>query len=147
MAFNVTVDRGEYFVSGQFQDLSTGIYIPFAKWLNSAEVDAYLANPACIDDIVDQYKATAINAQIPRELGPNVVTMRQARLAMFQAGILTSVDAAIAGMEGDEGEKARIEWQYAQTIDRDHPLVTSLSSVLSISESQMNELFATAQQL
>ena len=40
---------------------------------------------------------------------PTVVTMRQARLAMLDAGILTSVSNAITAMTGPTGEAARIE--------------------------------------
>ena len=37
---------------------------------------------------------------------PTTVTMRQARLAMLDAGILTSVSDALAAMTGPAGEAA-----------------------------------------
>ena len=75
---------------------------------------------------------------------PTVVTMRQARLAMLDAGILTSVSNAITAMTGPTGEAARIEWEYSPTLKRDHPLVASLSAALGLSSAQLDELFTVA---
>lgn len=72
------------------------------------------------------------------------VTMRQARLALRRMGLLLAVDAAIAGMEGDAGEDARIEWEYAQELRMDHPLVTALGPALGLTGQQLEELFAMA---
>lgn len=75
---------------------------------------------------------------------PTEVTMRQARLAMLDAGILSSVDSAVAGMTGTAGEAAKIEWEYAQTLKRDHPLVVSLSTALNLTPAQLDALFTAA---
>ncbi|MCV6901066.1 hypothetical protein OE165_28940, partial [Escherichia coli] len=55
------------------------------------------------------------------------VTMRQARLALLGAGKLPAVNAAIAAMQGAQGEAARIEWEYSQEVQRDRGLVSALS--------------------
>ena len=75
---------------------------------------------------------------------PSVVTMRQARLAMLDAGILTSVSDALAAMTGPAGEAARIEWEYSPTLKRDHPLVASLSAALGLTSAQLDGLFTVA---
>ena len=75
---------------------------------------------------------------------PTVVTMRQARLAMLDAGILTSVRDALAAMTGITGEAARIEWEYAAELKRDHPLVASLSAALGLTSAQLDGLFTVA---
>ena len=75
---------------------------------------------------------------------PTVVTMRQARLAMLDAGILTSVSDALAAMTGPAGEAARIEWEYAAELKRDHPLVASLSAALGLTSAQLDGLFTAA---
>lgn len=77
---------------------------------------------------------------IPRESDGNVVTMRQARLALFDAGLLDDVEAAVATLD----ETARIEWEYASTVDRNSALVQSLSNVLGITDTQLDALFANA---
>ena len=75
---------------------------------------------------------------------PATVTMRQARLAMLDAGILTSVSDALAAMTGITGEAARIEWEYAAELKRDHPLVASLSAALGLTSAQLDGLFTAA---
>ena len=78
---------------------------------------------------------------------PSVVTMRQARLALLQQGLLNSVNYALSTMQGIEGEAARIEWEYAAEVYRDSPLVQSLSSGLGWTEQQILDLFALAETL
>jgi len=75
---------------------------------------------------------------------PESVSMRQARLSLLGAGMLLSVNAAIAAMPGVEGEAARIEWEYATEVRRDSPLVSGLSGALNLSAEQLDTLFVQA---
>lgn len=72
---------------------------------------------------------------------PETVTMRQARLALLGAGLLGTVNAAVAAIPGVEGEAARIEWEYAQEVRRDSPLVSGLSVALGLTSEQLDALF------
>jgi hypothetical protein len=69
--------------------------------------------------------------------------MRQARLALLEAGLLTQVSAAVQA----SGEAAIIEWEYAQELRRAHPLTQQLSDALGITEQQLDTLFTRAAQL
>ena len=71
---------------------------------------------------------------------PQVVTMRQARLALHASGLLDAVNAAIT----QAGGAAAIEWEYAQELRRDHPLATSLTPALGITSEQLDALFTQA---
>lgn len=75
---------------------------------------------------------------------PQAVTMRQARLALLAANMLTTVNTAIAGMSGAEGEAARIEWEYAQEVRRDSALVQSLIPALGMNDAALDALFTAA---
>lgn len=75
---------------------------------------------------------------------PEVVTMRQARLALLGAGLLAQVNTAVANMPGDEGEAARIEWEYAMEVRRDSRLVAGLSEILGLTDEAMDNLYRTA---
>lgn len=75
---------------------------------------------------------------------PRVVDMRQARLALRQAGFLPAVNAAIAAAPGAAGEDARIEWEFAAHVERDSPLVAGFTAALGITEAQIDSLFALA---
>lgn len=75
---------------------------------------------------------------------PEVVTMRQARLALLGAGLLAQVNTAVANMLGAEGDAARIEWEYAQEVRRDSPLVAALSEILGLTDEALDNLYRTA---
>lgn len=75
---------------------------------------------------------------------PEVVTMRQARLALLQAGLLAQVNTAVANMPGAAGDTARIEWEFSSTVERNRPLVQSLIGALGLTESQLDDLFRLA---
>jgi hypothetical protein len=80
----------------------------------------------------------------PEPVIPDVVSMRQARLALLGAGLLAQVNTAIDGMAGIEGEAARIEWEYATEVRRDSPLVAGLSAALGLTGPQLDGLFTAA---
>jgi hypothetical protein len=72
------------------------------------------------------------------------VTMRQARLALLQQGLLTQVNNAVASMPGAQGDAVRIEWEFSSTVERNRPLVQSLSATLGMTSQQLDDLFALA---
>ncbi|MDD9727223.1 hypothetical protein PVV74_17315 [Roseovarius sp. SK2] len=78
---------------------------------------------------------------------PSEVTMRQARLALSRAGKLADAETAIAGMTGTAGEEAQIEWEYATTLQRDHPLVQSLGPAIGLDADDLDDLFIAAGQI
>ncbi|WP_295038249.1 hypothetical protein [Sulfitobacter sp.] len=78
---------------------------------------------------------------------PDAVSMRQARLALSRNGLLADAEAAIAGMTGPEGDEARIEWEYATELRRDHPLVAALGQTLGLDDAAKDDLFRQAAQI
>ena len=83
---------------------------------------------------------------LPEEpTGVRVVSMRQARLALLQAGLLSQVEATIAAIE-DAGQRqaVQIEWEYAAEVNREHPWVQSLATALGLTEGQLDDLFTLA---
>lgn len=75
---------------------------------------------------------------------PNVVTMRQVRLALLQNGLLSQVNDAVAAIPGVRGDAARIEWEFSISVERRCPLVLTLASAIGLTEAQLDELFTTA---
>lgn len=69
-----------------------------------------------------------------------VVTMRQARLALHAAGLLTAVDTAVAGIGGS----VQIEWEYATEVRRDWPPLAQVGSALGLTSGQLDALFEQA---
>lgn len=93
-----------------------------------------------IDPPVDALDAEPVLPPSP----PTVVTMRQARRALYDAGLLEQVNAAVAASPGVLGDKARIDWEFAQDIKRDDPIVQALIPSLGLTEPQLDALFTAA---
>ena len=75
---------------------------------------------------------------------PQVVTMRQARLALLGVGKLDDVAAAIAGLPSPQKEAAQIEWEYSAEVKRDSALVTQLAPALGLDAAALDALFTQA---
>lgn len=80
-------------------------------------------------------------------LPPAEVTMRQARLALFGAGKLAAVDAAIDAMTEPAKTATRIWWEYSNALERGNPLVVQLGAALGLTPEQIDALFVTAHTL
>jgi uncharacterized protein YbdZ (MbtH family) len=91
---------------------------------------------------VKDYFAAQAEAMKPKE-----VTMRQARLALLQAGLLDRVTATIAGMPSPQKQAAEIEWEYSNSLKRSQPLVTQLGAALGLDAAALDLLFSTASKL
>lgn len=82
--------------------------------------------------------------EVPEAVVPNSVTMRQARLALLAAGKLTAVNDAVRAIPGPEGDAARVEWEFAATVDRDSAIVAMLAGALKLKPADLDSLFTTA---
>lgn len=78
---------------------------------------------------------------------PAAVTMRQARLALLGAGLLSSIDAAIAALPSPQKEAAAIEWEYSQEVQRHNGFVSLLAPALGLTDAQTDALFVQAAKL
>lgn len=115
-----------------------------ADWMGTTEVPPPEFDPTTSSCFWRGDHWEVVMAEPPAAPVPSAVTMRQARLALLQAGLLDQVNAAIAAMPGVEGEAARIEWEYAQEVRRDSPLVAGLSATLGLTEAQLDDMFRMA---
>lgn len=77
---------------------------------------------------------------------PAHVSPRQIRLWLLQNGLtLASVDTAIGGLSDPAlRAQAQVEWEYANRIDRAHPLVIALAEELELTEEEVDEAFREA---
>lgn len=79
---------------------------------------------------------------------PAAVTPRQLRLALLSQGITGEhIAEVIAGLPEGQREAARIEWEYALEIRRDHPLVAGFAAALGKSGEEIGALFRAAGRL
>lgn len=77
---------------------------------------------------------------------PEVISPRQIRLWFIQNNIpLSSVENAIASIEDDiVRETTQVEWEYSPYVERNHPMINTLGSVLGLSPEQIDQAFIQA---
>lgn len=78
---------------------------------------------------------------------PDFVSMRQARLALLEAGLLQQVNTIISNLPSPQKEKATIEWEYTSQVRRNSELIAVLGPLLNLSESQIDTLFIDASKM
>lgn len=121
------------------------------KVMNFISVMSVDDMPNCIEwqdgitvgDTYDPDTKTFTKAPI-QKIVPEMVTMRQARLALLSVGLLTNVDTVINSLPSPQKEAAQIEWQYSSAVERNKSLVQTLGPLLGLSEDQLDDLFIEA---
>lgn len=78
---------------------------------------------------------------------PQRVQMRQARLALFSAGLLDAIDPTIEALPEPDRAVARIEWEYSPDVKRHNGLVDKLAPSLGLTDEQVDALFIQAAQM
>lgn len=79
---------------------------------------------------------------------PKSVTKRQAFLALLSIGIREAdIRAIIATMPDSDREKAEIEFTYAGSFERNHPLITIIGQSKNLNDEELNKLFIEASNL
>lgn len=72
---------------------------------------------------------------------PQVISRRQAKQALLQAGLLDVADAAIAA---SADRAAQIDWTDAQEFHRDWATLISMQHALGLTDEQIDDLFRLA---
>lgn len=102
------------------------------------------ADAAAYQSLMDRVAATYKPIVEPEQV-PHRVSMRQARLALLEAGMYSNVNAAIANIEDERTRQAaEIEWEYATDVERNAGLVPVLGAALGLSEADLDNLFRRA---
>lgn len=73
---------------------------------------------------------------------PQVITMRQARLQLLEVGLLDDVEALVA-----LDRKSQIEWEYANEVYRQSPLIDLVKETISLTDEQIDDMFLSASKL
>lgn len=102
--------------------------------LNGQWFTKYIAVDHTADELAAQLQAWRQSASC---------TPFQGRMALANAGLLTTVETAIAGAD----QKTKVAWDYALEWKRMSPMIVTLINSLGISETQADDLFKAAQQI
>lgn len=111
--------------------------------LDLLEADAALMGTSLDDhtQMLADWVATYVPPPPEPVAVPQIVTMRQARLALLGAGKLTDVDNAINALPSPTKEAAQIEWEYSQEVNRQNGLVSQLAPLLGMTDADLDALF------
>ena len=83
----------------------------------------------------------------PFPFGIPAITPRQLRLSLYQKGLLTGVEAALASLPEPQKSGAAIEWEYSSQFLRDHPMVNAIASALGVDSKTLDEIFINGSSL
>lgn len=72
---------------------------------------------------------------------PDEISMGQAKEALLRMGLLDTVNQVLAGLPGEEGEIARIQWEYRSVVRRDWPMIEQVRLVMGWSIEQVDAVF------
>lgn len=125
--------------------VSRPAFDPFTQKLvfgTPQQVDNRWVMSASIIDLTPEEKVAYRKAQVP-----GVVFMRQARLALHRAGLLTKVPEIIESLEEPLRTEVSIEWEYSSEVRRDWPALVKLLPALGLNEKQVDDLFIEASKL
>jgi hypothetical protein len=84
-----------------------------------------------------------ITVDTPEPPIPDTVAMYQARIALQQAGFLTTVQAGISQMSAE----AQIKWEFAPTVKRNDALTIAMTAALGLTDGQLDALFLAASEI
>jgi len=114
------------------------------------QMDMFRADAAAFGTPLDDYEdmIADIESKIvpyvpPPPQVPQVISMRQARLALLGAGLLDDVEAAVA----QAPRAVQIEYEYSSELHKDWPTLVMLAAALGMTDEQVDQLFITASQL
>lgn len=123
-------------------------------WVSAVEPPAYEPDsetliedtPQCVAGewvqtwLVEAIPPEEAGARLQSRRAGMVCSPRQARQALFAAGLLGAVTAWIAAAD----EATRIDWEFATEIRRDWPPIAACASALGLTAAQLDGLFIQA---
>jgi hypothetical protein len=114
-------------------------------WITGAGIHRALPDHVPVSEgSVEITEQEYLDWQAANPVVPKSVSMRQARLALLQSGLLANVDAAINSLSSPQKEYAQIEWEYSQEVQRDKELVALLAPALGLDDAELDALFVLA---
>lgn len=75
---------------------------------------------------------------------PISITPRQGYIILSRYGLLESVRTYFAALEGQEGEEAKIELQFAQEWKRTWPTLINAAHAFGLTDAQIDQMFIEA---
>jgi hypothetical protein len=120
-------------------------WIPFTASPDDPEEHGRQLYDAAFSDAAPYVAPSAEQARA----GMPHLSARQLRLGLIDNGIMPSqVQATLNAMPaGEAKEKAMVEWEFASSFERMHPLIASVGTALGLNDAQIDGMWEQAAQL
>ena len=83
-----------------------------------------------------------LKKEYEKSLIPKTITLRQARLYLLSIGLLDDLENII-----NQNRAYQIEWEYANQIERESPLVKILGQTLNLDDTAIDNMFMEASKI
>ena len=83
-----------------------------------------------------------LKKEYEKSLIPKTITLRQARLYLLSIGLLDDLENII-----NKNRAYQIEWEYANSIERETPLVKILGQTLNLDDTAIDNMFMEASKI
>ena len=80
----------------------------------------------------------------PTLVVPESITPRQGYITLSRYGLLEAVKTYFAALEGQEGEEAKIELEFAQEWKRSWPTLINAAHAFGLTDAQIDQMFIEA---
>ena len=83
-----------------------------------------------------------LKKEYEKSLIPKTITLRQARLYLLSIGLLDDLENII-----NQNRAYQIEWEYANQIERESPLVSIMGQTLNLDDTAIDNMFMEASKI
>ena len=139
---------------GEFSDGGFGdIYLPeYIDDITTEEVDkgtikvVEFLSSIKEYDLIDRYNEFLVSeGYTPKEPEVTKITLRQAKLILNKKDLLSNIENCINSIPDEKLKQAAlIEWEYANEVDINNPLISVVKQVLKLSDDEVKAIFREA---
>lgn len=117
--------------------------------VNTIEVEDLNFFPGLVDAanggaIGDLWDGEAFSTPDLAQVVPISITPRQGYITLSRYGLLEAVKTYFAALEGQEGEEAKIELEFAQEWKRSWPTLINAAHAFGLTDAQIDQMFIEA---
>ena len=94
------------------------------------------------EDTQNWLEDDTLKEEYEKSLIPKTITLRQARLYLLSIGLLDDLENII-----NQNRAYQIEWEYANQIERESPLVKILGQTLNLDDTAIDNMFMEASKI
>ncbi|MCT7650931.1 hypothetical protein N5U19_08540 [Aliarcobacter butzleri] len=126
-------------------EIHTEIPTPNIEVTDEVWQEALNINANCYENgkfIVKDFRTPEEIEAYEKSLIPKTITLRQARLYLLSIGLLDDLENIIS-----QNRAYQIEWEYANQIERESPLVKILGQTLNLGDTAIDNMFMEASKI